>query len=149
MTDIKQIIISRMSDGRERTAAELSEWLKRQGVIAGETITSGLLMDLVEDGAMLVERRSGVNCFRQAEEGAHQSLRLTVEEVAKEHGFSVVAVRGPKRHRALSKCRQEAMYRASLLGFSTAEIGRAVNRDRNTVAFGIDAYMNSHREAAE
>lgn len=55
--------------------------------------------------------------------------------VAHDFGVSEAALRGPSRMRDLSKIRQEFCLRAHVLGYSTPEIGRVLNRDHTSVLY--------------
>lgn len=71
--------------------------------------------------------------------------------VAYDFGVSEAALRGPGRMRFLVLARREFCLRATVLGYSSTEIGRAINRDHTTVLHLLDRLGRTpaYLEAAE
>lgn len=71
--------------------------------------------------------------------GPSLSLRtrdLIIAEVAAKYGVLPVLILSDCSARIASRPRQEVMWRLVGLGYSTLEVGRALNRDHSTVVHG-------------
>lgn len=62
------------------------------------------------------------------------SLRDLLKDIARNHGVTIEALRGPRRDRPYPQIRGEFIRRARDMGrYSTTQIGLAINRDHTTV----------------
>lgn len=130
-----------MEDGRERTATDVSDWFRRNGMIVGSVIASDVMMDLVEDGVLSFDEVSRVRVWRLRTTEGLKGLRKCIEAVAEAHGVAVSDIRGRRKSQSLAQARQAAMYEARQLGFSFPEIADAILRDPSTVRHGVRAYQ--------
>lgn len=77
----------------------------------------------------------------------HERVRQIIAEVARESGVSRERIVGPQRSKDADRARQIVMFVASREGIHDTIIGRALNRDRSTVAKG--AREEERRRAAD
>ncbi|MEI4470940.1 helix-turn-helix domain-containing protein [Frigidibacter sp. MR17.24] len=66
-------------------------------------------------------------------------VRLVIDAFAAETGFPADWIIGQRREAVVARVRQRVMFRAWMLGFPYAVIGRALKRDHTTVLHGVKA----------
>lgn len=66
-----------------------------------------------------------------------QANMLAIQDIAKEHGYTVEDVLGKSRLRALVTVRRKCAVMLRAKGYSTTEIGRIMNRDHSTICHAL------------
>lgn len=66
-----------------------------------------------------------------------QANMLQIEEIAKEHCFTVEDILGPRKFKHLVTVRRKCIVMLREKGYSTTEIGRIMNRDHSTICHAL------------
>lgn len=127
-----------MSDGRERTASEITDWFLRNQMVVNQQRVLAHLRDLRDRRRLFYERGQqdiGIWCAsRPLPQGREGKV---IEGVAKKHDVSVEDVIGPDVDRKAAKARGEAMFILFREGMDVHTIGKLFLRSRETVYRGM------------
>lgn len=103
-------------------------------------IQDPLLTRIIALEKELASLRFSVNATsRPAKPDTKLAVYAITREVAQGYGIREADILGRSRQALISEARQVVMYRAHKAGFSTEQIGRALNRHHTTVMHGIRA----------